>query len=58
MRIGALAFVNGYDVDRLEIVAIFRDWRKVEADRNPDYPRTAVQDLVAAEVVSFLRRDA
>lgn len=38
-----LAFVNGYDVDRLEIVAIFRDWRKVEADRNPDYPRTAVQ---------------
>lgn len=38
-----LAFQNGYDVDRLEIVAIFRDWRKVEADRNADYPRTAVQ---------------
>jgi hypothetical protein len=38
-----LAYRNNYDVDHLEIVAIFRDWRKVEADRKPDYPRAAVQ---------------
>lgn len=37
-----LAFKNGLDVDRLEVVAIFRDWRKVEADRKADYPRAAV----------------
>ena len=36
-----LAIQNGYEVDTLEIVAIFRDWRKTEADRKPDYPRAA-----------------
>ena len=33
-----LAYKNGIDVERLEIVAIFRDWRKAEADRRGDYP--------------------
>lgn len=38
-----LAFQNSLTVKSLEIVAIFRDWRASEADRNPDYPRAAVQ---------------
>lgn len=38
-----LAHQNGIAVDTLEIVAIFRDWRKVEADRNADYPAVNVK---------------
>jgi len=52
-----LAFQNGYDVDTLEIVAIFRDWRKVEADRNPDYPRAAVQ-IIPVEVWPLAHTEA
>jgi len=40
-----LAHQNGHQVDKLEIVAIFRDWRKTEAERNPDYPRAAIQAI-------------
>ena len=40
-----LAFQNGLVVDRLEIVAIFRDFRKSEARRNPDYPALNVQTI-------------
>ena len=38
-----LAMQNGYTITTLEIVAIFRDWRKVEAERNPDYPQAPIQ---------------
>ena len=38
-----LAFQNGLIVDHLEIVAIFRDFRKSEVDRNPEYPQQAVK---------------
>jgi hypothetical protein len=38
-----LAFQNGLIVDHLEIVAIFRDFRRSEAERNPDYPQQAVK---------------
>jgi hypothetical protein len=38
-----LAFQNGFIVDHLEIVAIFRDFRKSEAERNPEYPQQAVK---------------
>jgi hypothetical protein len=38
-----LALQNDYEVERLEIVAIFRDWRRAEADRDPDYPQSSVQ---------------
>lgn len=56
-----LAFKNGYDVDHLEIVAIFRDWRKVEADRKPDYPRAAVSVIPVpvwplAETEAYIRQ--
>lgn len=34
-----LAAQNGYEIDRLQIVAIFRDWKKAEAERKPDYPQ-------------------
>ena len=34
---------NGLEVDRLEIVAIFRDFRRSEAERNADYPAQAVK---------------
>lgn len=37
-----LAHQNGIAVDTLEIVAIFRDWRRSEAERNPQYPQQAV----------------
>jgi hypothetical protein len=41
-----LAHKNGYrSIDRLEVVGIFRDWRKTEAERNPDYPQTAIQSI-------------
>jgi len=38
-----LAHQNGLIVEKLEIVAIFRDFRRSEADRNPDYPQQAVK---------------
>jgi hypothetical protein len=34
---------NGLEVDALEIVAIFRDFRRAEAKRNPDYPQQSVK---------------
>ena len=37
-----LAHQNGHTVNTLEIVAIFRDWRKTEAQRNPEYPQAAI----------------
>lgn len=40
-----LAHQNGNPVEELEIVAIFRDWRKTEAERNRDYPRAAIQSI-------------
>lgn len=40
-----LAHQNGHEVNELEIVAIFRDWRKKEAERNPEYPRAAIQTI-------------
>lgn len=40
-----LAHKNGHRIDKLEIVAIFRDWRKTEAERNPDYPQTAIMTI-------------
>jgi hypothetical protein len=38
-----LAMQNGYTITTLEIVAIFRDWRKAEAERNPEYPQAPIQ---------------
>ena len=41
-----LAHQNGYDtINTLEVVAIFRDFRKTEAQRNPDYPQAAIQTI-------------
>jgi hypothetical protein len=40
-----LAHQNGNPVEELEIVAIFRDWRKTEAERSADYPRAAIQAI-------------
>ena len=33
---------NGYEVERLQIVAILRDWSKLNVLRDPDYPRSQV----------------
>jgi len=38
-----LAHQNGNPVEHLEVIAIFRDWRKTEAQRNPDYPQAAIK---------------
>jgi hypothetical protein len=38
-----LAHENGYEVDHLQLIAIFRDWRRSDAVRNPDYPQTNVK---------------
>lgn len=43
-----LARANGYQIHGLEIVGIFRDWRKVEAERNPNYPQAAIQVIPIA----------
>ena len=40
-----LAHQNGYTVDTLEVIAIFRDWRKAEAERSNDYPPAAIQSI-------------
>lgn len=40
-----LAHQNGFRIDTLEVVAIFRDFRKTEAQRNPDYPQAAIQTI-------------
>ena len=34
---------NNTTVDKLQIVAIFRDWRPMEAKKDPEYPQTQVQ---------------
>lgn len=36
---------NGYNIARMEVVAIYRDWSKLEAKRNQDYPQTQAQRL-------------
>ena len=38
-----LAHKNGYTVDRLQVVAIFRDWSKSKAQRDPNYPQTPIK---------------
>lgn len=38
-----LAKENGIEVDRLQVVAIFRDWKLSESKRKPDYPTEAVK---------------
>jgi len=38
-----LAHKNGYVVDRLQVVAIFRDWKKSMAQRDPNYPQTPIK---------------
>lgn len=38
-----LAHKNGMEVSRLQVVAIFRDWKKAEALRQSDYPQQNVQ---------------
>lgn len=40
-----LAMQNGYKINKLEIIAIFRDWRKTEAQNNPEYPQAAIQAI-------------
>ena len=37
-----LAHKNGIEVSRLQVVAIFRDWKKAEAQRKPEYPQRNV----------------
>jgi len=38
-----LVMANGYKVNRLEIVAIFRDWSRTTAKRDPEYPQAPVR---------------
>lgn len=37
-----LAHQHGHEITALNIVAIFRDFRKSESERNPSYPRAAI----------------
>jgi len=37
-----LARANGFDISQLRIVNIFRDWSKLRAKREPDYPQVGV----------------
>ena len=36
---------EGIEIKELEVVAILRDWRRAEAERNPDYPQAPVVTL-------------
>ena len=38
-----LAKANNIEVDKLEIIAIFRDWQRAVAKRDQDYPQTIVK---------------
>jgi hypothetical protein len=38
-----LAKANGHEVDKLQVIAIFRDWRRAEIARNPQYPKSNVK---------------
>lgn len=38
-----LARDNGYDINRLQIAAMYRDWSAEKADRDPSYPSTQMQ---------------
>ena len=40
-----LAHKNGHTINTLEVVAIFRDFRKSEALRDPSYPQAAIQTI-------------
>ena len=40
-----LAAQNGYTVNKLEVIAIFRDWRKTESERSEEYPKAAIQAI-------------
>jgi hypothetical protein len=40
-----LAHKNGHEINQLEVIGIFRDWRKTEAERNPDYPQAAIMAI-------------
>jgi hypothetical protein len=40
-----LAVKNGHEVNRLEVIAIFRDWRKSEAMRSSDYPQSPIMSI-------------
>lgn len=45
-QLNGLAFLasrNGLLIESLEIVCIYRDWSKLEARRNADYPKSQVQ---------------
>jgi len=55
-----LAHKNGYEIDRLQVVAIFRDWKRSESQRRDDYPRQAIKVIDVAvwpleECESFVR---
>lgn len=38
-----LAITNGHDIERLQIVAIFRDWQRSKAERDDKYPQANVK---------------
>lgn len=40
-----LAHKNGVELKHLEVVAVFRDWKKRDAQRNPDYPQAPIMTI-------------
>ena len=38
-----LAIRNGHDIERLQVVAIFRDWQRSKAERDEKYPKSNVK---------------
>jgi hypothetical protein len=38
-----LAIHNGHDIERLQVVAIFRDWQRSKAERDEKYPQSNVK---------------
>jgi len=40
-----MAAMNGYDVEKCEIVGIFKDWNQSSKMRNKDYPETPVMTI-------------
>jgi hypothetical protein len=40
-----LAHKNGHEINQLEVIGIFRDWRKTEAERDMSYPQAAIMAI-------------
>jgi hypothetical protein len=52
-----LCHKNGHEINRLEVMAIFRDWKKEQSWRDPEYPKKGFK-LMPIDVMSLDETEA